>query len=118
MYWQWVGDRLSCKDNADKVNKVKDTKGCADQCYGKYSAFVMGTNDLYKEASDKRCTGAGCDCWCVKAQPDGSCKTYYTHNGFRLYKFGAYGKFGTGSFIEGFSVPGISKTKLPGVQYL
>ena len=62
---------------------------CANECKGKASMFIFGTNDF----GNDRCSEQGCSCSCeISATRGGTCNMV-SHTGYRLYKFLDNGKY-------------------------
>ena len=66
--------------------RIETVDECANKCSGLSTMFAFGTNDF----GTQRCQNGFCKCICeTSATKEGSCHPLTSHNGYRLYRFGA-----------------------------
>ena len=90
--WVLVAEKKECDgleilfNDEESKNSIVD---CANECKGKASMFLYGTNDF----GNDRCSENGCSCSCeISATRGGTCNMV-SHTGYRLYKFLDNGKY-------------------------
>ena len=79
-----MAEQKYCKGDQVHRNDVSTIGGCAGQCDGLSSMFVVGTNDY---GTSSHCVNGKCKCICQPdAANDGTCDQK-SDNRFRLFKF-------------------------------
>ena len=82
--WMLVSEQKYCEGEQVHQSDVTTIDGCAAQCDGLSSMFVVGTNDY---GTSSQCKNGYCKCICQpEAATDGTCDQK-SDNRFRLFMF-------------------------------
>ena len=81
--WTLVSEKKECGGSEIYQQHQNSISHCSNECRGKASMFIFGTNDF----GQNRCYEDGCICVCeTGAKDDGTCDMV-SHDGYNLYKF-------------------------------